>query len=66
MGDVSLRIKAYIENGWADRVINPDLSEGVAVTENQDNLTLQFYPQLKEGKASKVLINHWRMYQNFH
>ena len=28
MDDISFRVKAYIENGWADRVVNPDLSEG--------------------------------------
>ena len=25
MDNFSFRIKAYIENGWVDRVINPDL-----------------------------------------
>lgn len=28
MNNVSFRVKAYIENGWADRVINPDLLKG--------------------------------------
>ena len=28
MYDTLFRIKAYIENGWADKVVNPDLSEG--------------------------------------
>ena len=55
-----------IENGWADRVINQISLKEVAVAKNQDNLTLPFYPQLKVGKALKVLISHWIMYQNFH
>ena len=28
MYDTLFRIKAYIKNGWADKVVNPDLSEG--------------------------------------
>ena len=65
MNDVSFRVKAYIENGWADRVINPDLLEGSSSSRDLNSLTRLFYLQLKVGKVSKVHINPWMMYQNF-
>ena len=65
MNDVSFRVKAYIENGWADRVINPDFLEGSISSRESQQFDSTFYLQLKGGKVSKVHINPWVMYQNF-
>ena len=60
--DNSFRIKAYIENGWADRVINPDLSEGSSSSRESGQFDSTVLPPTEGWKALKVLISHWIMY----
>ena len=53
MNDVSFRVKAYIENGWADIVINPDLLEGSSSSRESEQFDSTVLPPTQGWKSIK-------------